>query len=466
MTEGLSNLDGDLASIIETALRAVDAGTLVEAACCIDVPARTLQIRQHAISLTNVQRIRVVGAGKAAGKMAAGLEVSIGEQAKALGVEISGQVNVTDANVIECGRVNVIGCRPSGYNFPTEKVVQQTQVVANIVKGLQAGDVCLALISGGGSALLELPKIPLKDLVAVSKALSQSGADILCLNTVRQCLSAVKAGGLARMMPAEVLTPMTGLIISDVIGDNLAMVSSGPTVVDAPLQIKAAAEILHRMLAPSQIPDSVAAVLKQSPKTETSVSSVDNILIGNIHTAIDAATTAARRAGFEIANSVHASIDACANVAQLARQYARYVASWPQSAKPTALIAGGEPTVRLADSPGIGGRNLQLTAMVLEEIIQLETVPNKIQFASVGTDGEDGSAPVAGGWFDQELAHRLVSDDHLRMELKRAIRTNDCYRFFHWVGYCINPPSDVQTNVCDLQIMLIEPKKTSGISSG
>ena len=454
MKEDLSNLDGHLASIIETAIRAVDAQRLMKAACRIDVPSTTLHIKQHAVSLANVKRIRVVGAGKASGKMAAGLQDAIGEQAKELAIEISGQVNVPDDRVIECGGVKVVGCRPAGYNFPTEKVVRQTRLVANIVKDLQAGDVCLALISGGGSALLELPKIPLEDLVAVSKALSHGGADIERLNTVRQCLSAVKAGGLARMMPDEALVPMVGLIISDVIGDNLAMVSSGPTVVDALGQIESATEILHRDLTPEQIPESVIAILKQTPKTKPKVPSVDNILIGNNQTAVDAATTTARTAGFKIASSELANIDTCANMAQLARQYARYVASCAQSAKPVALITGGEPTVQLNDSPGTGGRNLQLTAMVLEEILNLKPISVPVQFASVGTDGEDGSAPVAGGWFDQSLVTRLITDKQLRLKLQRSIKTNYCYRFFESVGCCINSPADVQTNVCDLQIML------------
>ena len=139
---------------------------------------------------------------------------------------------------------------------------------------------------------------------------------------------------------------------------------------------------------------------------------------------------------------------------QLGHQYARYAASCAQSAKASALIVGGEPTVHLTDEPGIGGRNLQLTAIVLQELLQSETAPKEIQFASVGTDGEDGSASVAGGWFDQALLDRVAGDAHLRQELKRSIAANDCYSFFNSVGYCVQSPADVQTNVCDLQIML------------
>ena len=454
MGTDLPSLKGQLAAIVRSAVSSVDAAALVKAACRIDVPSRSLHIQEHSISLADVKRICVVGAGKASAKMAAGLEDAIGGQTKELGIEISGQVNVPDDKVIATSCVKVIGCRPPGYNYPTEKVVQQTDVVANIVKDLQVGDVCLALISGGGSALLELPKIPLEDLVAVSKALSHSGADIESLNTVRRCLSEVKAGGLARMKPAGAQIPMTSMIISDVIGDDLAMVSSGPTVIDAPKQIESASEILYRYLASEQIPKSVKELLEQSSETKLEKTFVTNILIGNNQTAVDAAMEAARAAGFEIANSQHANLDACTDVTQLGRQYARYVASCAQSAKPVALITGGEPTVQLNDSPGTGGRNLQLTAMVLEEILSLKSVSVPVQFASVGTDGEDGSAPVAGGWFDQSLVTRLITDKQLRLKLQRSIKTNYCYRFFESVGCCINSPADVQTNVCDLQIML------------
>jgi hydroxypyruvate reductase len=311
-----------------------------------------------------------VGAGKASGKMAAGLEKAIGTQVRQLAIEFSGQVNVPDDRVIDCGEVKVVGCRAAGYNFPTEKVVRQTEVITSIVKDLRAGDVCLTLISGGGSALLELPKVPLEDLVAVSKALSHSGADIGCLNTVRQCLSEVKAGGLARMKPSGALIPMIGLIISDVIGDNLAMVSSGPTVMDAPRKNEVAAEILHRYLDQDQIPQSVTTILQQTPISKSKQSAVDNVLVGNNQTAIDAAIATARQAGFEIACPDRAGIDACANVVDIGRQYAQYVASCLRDRKPTALITGGEPTVQLSNSPGTGGRNLQLTAVVLEELLQ------------------------------------------------------------------------------------------------
>ena len=456
---------GHLAAIVGGALSSVDAAVLVKAACRIDVTSQTLYVGPHAVSLANVKRIRVVGAGKASGKMAAGLEAAIGGQAEELGIEISGQVNVPDDKVVVTSGVKVIGCRPPGYNYPTEKVVQQTDVVVNIVKDLQPGDVCLALISGGGSALLELPKVPLEDLVAVSKALSHGGADIESLNTVRRCLSEVKAGGLARMKPSDSDLSMISMIISDVIGDDLAMVSSGPTVVDAPRQIESASVILQRYLSPDQIPESVTEFFELptvSPETKLKEPSVKNILIGNNQTAVDAVTAAARAAGFEIVNSKHDNLDPCADVTQLGHQYARYVASCAQLAKPTALISGGEPTVQLIESPGSGGRNLQLTAIVLQELVKSETAPEEIQFAAVGTDGEDGSAPVAGGWFDQKLLGRLASDANLRQELQRSIAANDCYSFFHTVGYCVQSPADVQTNVCDLQIMLTGSTATDG----
>ncbi len=415
----------------------------------------------------------------------------LAQQAGELAIEISGQVNVPDDKVVAASGVKVIGCRPPGYNFPTEKVVQQTGVVANIVKDLQVGDVCLALISGGGSALLELPTIPLDDLVALSKALSHHGVEIESINAVRRCLSKVKAGGLARMKPAGLAIPMISLIISDVISDNLAMISSGPTVIDADLtpssllaDRKVALAVLHRHLDAQQIPESAAAALQPSlaaplhikfqPTTDADADDepIQNVLVGNNRTAVDAAIGTARSAGYDVLSFGRARLDPYSDVNQLGEQYAKIIVSLTETEKPSALITpmalitGGEPTVALCDSPGQGGRNLQLTAVVLDELLQSETVLKNIQFASVGTDGEDGSAPVAGGWFDQNLLARLKSDANLRQELKRAIAGNDCYEFFRSVGHCVESSADVQTNVCDLQILLIGCAPATGRQNG
>jgi len=403
--------------------------------------------------------------------MAAGLEEAIADQADQLSIEIIGQVNVPDDKVVATRAVKVVGCRPPGYNFPTEKVVGQTKVVADLVRNLRRGDLCLALISGGGSALLELPKIPLEDLVSLSKSLSDVGADIESLNTVRRCLSQVKAGGLARMKPTGLGIEMASLIISDVVGDNLAMISSGPTVIDSAetygdeaAQRKAALEILHRRLEVKQIPESVTKLLSSPVESTTEVNggSVENILIGSNRIAVQAATDAARSAGYEVA-TVDDDLNPYAEVSQLGRAYAQSIARYAESEKPWALITGGEPTVTLCESPGRGGRNLQLTAVVLQEMLQLETAPREIHFASVGTDGEDGTAPVAGGWFDRALIDRIASDVDLRVELERCISTNDCYSFFNSVGHCVELPEGVQTNVCDLQILLIRPSVTVGL---
>jgi len=454
------NSDGSLDAVINAALLSVDAATLVKAACQIDVPSQTLQIKQHSFSLAGVKRICVVGAGKASGKMAAGLEEVIAEQADHLSIEIVGQVNVPDDKIIATRGIEVIGCRSPGDNLPTEKVVQQTEAIVGFVKGFQEGDLCIALISGGGSALLELPKIPLEDLVFVSKALSQRGADIESLNTFRRCVSHVKAGGLARMLPEGLPIPMVGMIISDVISDNLGMVSSGPTVVDEFAneldQRRKALEVLRQFMDDQEIPASVLELLQSTVEAPTEVTSspVTNILIGNNQVAVQAASDAARSVGYDLVAPDQASLDPNGNVNQLGRQYARYLATGTGAENAAALIVGGEPTVSLCESPGTGGRNLQLAAIVLDELLGFETAPAEVQFASVGTDGEDGTAPVAGAWFNQRLLDRLAGDANLRQNLKSAMVNNDCYPFFSGLGYCIESPANVETNVCDLQILL------------
>ncbi len=463
---------GHLVNIIDAAVSAVDAAALVQCACRIDALTKALWVGQHRLPLAGVRRICVIGAGKAARRMVIGLEESIAARAEEIGIEIFGQVNVPDdkndskigGKIATARHVKVVGCRPPGHNFPTERVVRETKVVVELVRTLQPGDICLALISGGGSALLELPKVPLVDLVAVSKALSHSGADIESLNTVRRCLSQVKAGGLAQMKPAGSAIPLLGMIISDVISDDLAMISSGPTVIDSVqkstdiLSPSAAANaVLQRFLTPGQIPKSVTACL-QSPTgpvaNEPNDRAVKNILIGNNQTAIDRAARAARELGYVILSCDRQCLDPNTNVNQLGRQYAQFAEDHAQPDASWALIIGGEPTVTLCQSPGVGGRNLQLAAVVLERLLASGIDTAAIRYASVGTDGEDGTAPAAGGWFDGELLERVAAAATLQRKLRQSIANNDCYTFFDALGYSLGTLPDIQTNVCDLQVML------------
>ena len=188
----------------------------------------TLSIADEAIDLRRVERIAIVGAGKAAGAMAVALENVLGPRLLAE-KNVTGWINVPDDCLVPTQRVTLHAGRPAGINEPRPEGVEGTQRILEIVSALGPNDLCFCLLTGGGSALLPapLPEISLDEKIAVTRLLSAAGANIEQLNTVRRQLSLVKGGGLARACGAGRLVT---LVISDVLGDPLELIASGPTV--------------------------------------------------------------------------------------------------------------------------------------------------------------------------------------------------------------------------------------------
>ena len=440
--------------------RAVDAGTLVEQACRFDTQTNNLEFCamsgvKTSVALSGKSAIKVVGAGKAAGKMAIGLEQALREHEGLF--TLTGQVNVPEDRVVATEHISVIGCRPPGYNFPTDRVLAESQTIANTVQALAPQDVCIALICGGGSALLELPKVPLEDLVKVSKQLSQQGASIEELNTVRRCLSQVKAGGLTHMMPVDHLSGMTALIISDVISDDLGMVSSGPTVISTTspeADCVNAMRVMNKYFPNGGAPNSVTVCLAQEPTIRRATATANQVLIGNHQVAVDAAKSAAVSLGYQPPENVSPTFDVNTDVTLVANQFLDLLLKNQNTAKPWCLVTGGEPTVMLCDTPGTGGRNLQLAATLLALIVQHGNVGREFEFVSGGTDGEDGTALAAGGWFDQTLVKMLIDDGDELEFLNQCIATNDCDTFFRKHDRLVLLDKAIQTNVCDLHVLL------------
>ena len=209
------------------------------------VEGRTLVIGVDRLDLDRIGRIAVVGAGKAGAGMAAAVEEVLGpgllEQK-----QVTGWVNVPEDCVRLLARIHLHGARPPGVNEPTAAGVQGAEEILRIVESLGPDDLCLCLLSGGGSALLPAPVegITLDDKLAVTRHLSAAGANIQELNTVRKQLSRIKGGGLARACRAGRLV---SLIISDVLGDPLDVIASGPTVPDTSTP-EAALEVLDRFV--------------------------------------------------------------------------------------------------------------------------------------------------------------------------------------------------------------------------
>ena len=419
---------------------------------------------EEPIDLEQVRRIVVVGAGKAGAGMAIAVEDVLGpvwSESK----QLAGLVNVPADCVRERDsnspagalprRIRLHAAREPGRNEPTAAGVAGTQDMLRLVESLGEHDLCLALISGGGSALMPAPAegITLADKLAVTRFLSAAGADIRQLNTVRKQLSRVKGGGLARACPAGTLV---SLIISDVLGDPLDLIASGPTVIDRSTPGEALA-ILHEFdPGEAEIPAAIYELLRNKPASaepEPFRCTVRNLVLGNNATAVDAAGIEAERLGYS-----HAMI-AARGPEGLAEPIGRHLADMavkmrdanPAAIEPDCLITGGESVVRLVDEAerGLGGRNQQLALSTLIRLVELG--PEGISLVSAGTDGEDGPTDAAGAVVDAEIIARAQ-----RLSLNPAdfLRRNDAYRFFEPLGGLLKT-GPTHTNVCDVRVITV-----------
>lgn len=448
-------LRSDALAIWQAGVDAVRPQRLVPEHLAVD--RHTLAIGALEIPLAEIGRIKVVGCGKAGAGMVQAVEAVLGSellQAK----QVAGLVNVPADCVVETKAVQLIAARPAGQNEPTPAGVAATEQMVALVGALRPDDVCLCLISGGGSALLELP-IPgfaLQDLVELTRDLSAAGATIQQLNAVRRELSEVKGGGLARATRAGRLV---SLILSDVLGDDLATIASGPTVLAEP-NPQLAAETLaalgvaetpagRRAMAILHEPQPTAPVRSATEQKATGCE-VTNLVIGNNATAVDAAGIAAERLGY--AHAMHVARPPEGEAEQVAAELARLARQMQTCAGPDCLISGGEPTVRLAapDQRGLGGRNQQLALAALQAIDDWQS----IALLSGGTDGEDGPTDAAGAVVDAEVARQAAN---LGLDPGDYLRRNDAYRYFKQTGGLIQT-GPTHTNVCDLRVVTVDQK--------
>lgn len=406
-------------------------------------------------------RLVVVGAGKAGAGMAAAIEAAIGEDLLARTV---GFVNVPEDCVRPLRRIVLHGARPAGVNEPVQAGVDGAARILSLVESLSENDLCLVLISGGGSALLPAPidGVSLKDKQIVTRLLMHGGATIHELNCVRKQLSRIKGGGLARA--ARVGTLIT-LIISDVAGDPLDVIASGPTVSDASSPAEAIA-ILNRLISDtSSIPESVVTALREKTRREQTAVPIDstriqNVILGNNQSAVDAASARAYELGFRVeSESERGGI-----ASEFGRELARKCLGLRDSgaALPACLISGGEPTVRLAetDQPRKGGRNQELVLAACDELGADDG--HGLVILSGGTDGEDGPTDAAGAWLDADVLHEMRSR---RLDPRSFLAINNSYPFFEQTGgLLLTGPT--HTNVMDLRVALIDRVDPGSTSTG
>ena len=431
----------DAEAIWTAAMRAVQPERLVAARLSLEGGGRQLchdrQPLDPPLRLDDVDRIMVVGAGKAAAGMAAAMERLLGPEGLARH-RVTGLVSVPAG----CGRrlaaIEVRETRPAKANLPTPAVVQATREIMTTISQLRSRDLAIALITGGGSALLAAPKegISLDEKIAVTRRLSESGADIATLNAARRQLSVVKGGGLARACTAGNLLV---LVLSDVIGDNLDVIASGPCM---PLE-------------PSTPPGSWTP-----PGTWTTPRGchVRHVIVGDNGTTVAAAAAAARQRGYTVVQSVaddcqqEASAEAVG--ARLATDAVAILAAARRDGRPRALIAGGEATVTVPADHGLGGRNQQTVLAAIDAVNQTGVPwPTGLLIASVGTDGEDGPTDAAGGYADAAVVAEI---ERLDLDVPKALARCDAYPLLAAAGGLIRT-GPTGTNVADIRIVLARP---------
>lgn len=443
-----AQLRRDALQIWQAGLEAIKSDRLVRE--CVRVRDGVLEIGRQSLDLGAIHRIAVVGAGKAGAGMAAGLEAALGDDILR-DKNVTGWINVPENCVRTLKRIHLHAARPAGVNEPTQAGVDGSREILRLVSSLTQDDLCIALISGGGSALLPLPVegVTLDDKLAVTRHLSAAGANIEELNTVRKQLSQIKGGGLARACGAGQLF---ALVISDVLGDPLDLIASGPTVL-SDASADRALEVLERYAARAAgISQRVFEALANfaGHQGQPTHCQVTNQVIGNNATAVSAAVLEARRLGYKAEGISAAASEGFAE--EVGRHLADRAAEMRSAPGPDCLVSGGEPTVKLVESAkrGMGGRNQQL---VLAAAQRLQSDGARgILILSGGTDGEDGPTDAAGAWVDQGIVEAARRS---KLDPDEYLRRNDAYHWFEPLGALVKTgPTD--TNVCDLRIVLVD----------
>ena len=412
----------------------------------VQIDAGILWICEHEIDLRDFDRIVVVGAGKASGAMAVAVEQVLGDSLIAE-KSVQGWVNVP-ADCIQSTRViHLHSARPAGVNEPQPEGVAGTKEILNLVESLSPRDLCLSLISGGGSALLPQPidGVSLESKVAITRQLAAAGADINELNAVRREISVVKGGGLAEHCSAGQLV---SLILSDVMGDDLETIASGPTVPRQPTPQQALDVLTKYHLANTPAGQKISRVLRQNPRKHIATQSTTeplNVVIGNNALAVDSAGIEAEKLGYSHAMISENPVDCSAEA--VGRHMAATAKSMRDKAGPDCLISGGESVVELVEEAkrGKGGRNQQVALAAFCELPDW----SQLALVSAGTDGEDGPTDAAGAVVDQQIA--TASTNFNAADYRNR---NDAYEFFRQTGGLFKT-GPTGTNVCDLRVVCV-----------
>ncbi len=414
----------------------------------VDLPDTPFQT-----DLSRFDKVLVLGTGKATAKMALALEKILGSRIH------DGFISVKTGHTED---LSLIRTREAAHPVPDENSVAAAREMERLAGEADEKTLVINLISGGGSALLCSPyedrhhRLTLEEKQEVTRLLLSCGADITEINGLRKHLSGLKGGRLAALLyPAVSLN----LILSDVIGDVLSAIASGPTTRDPPTLAEAGG-ILDKYRLWDRIPGAAAAVIRggmagdipETPKPGDRVfEKVTNILIGTNRDALVTAEEKAKSLGY------HTAALTC-RLSGEARDAARFLHGAAEDIRdhelliprPACLLAGGETTVTLKGS-GLGGRNQEMALAFLDLLSRDSRGGENLFFLSGGTDGNDGPTDAAGAFADAGLIRRA---EELSLDTGAYLENNDSYHFFEAAGGLLKT-GPTNTNVCDLQIILI-----------
>ena len=431
--------------LLAAALEAVEPGQAVRRALSASGDGERLIVGGRELRLPDYRRLIVVGAGKASAPMAAALEDVIGDA-----LPIEGSVTVRYGHAAPTRYVRI---REASHPVPDAAGASATRAIAELLEGADEPDLVICVISGGGSALLTLPAdgISIEDLQRTTDALLRSGATINEINVVRKHLDRVKGGGLARLAaPAQLVT----LVLSDVVGNPLDAIASGPTVADTSTFADAAAVFdCYALwdLVPTSVVERLRAGLAggiaDTPKPGDAVFERTVVaVVGSNLLACEAAARAASSMGFQVLVLTTYVEGEAREVGRVLAGLLREIdASGHPLARPCCVIAGGETTVTVRGS-GQGGRNQELA---LSAAFALRGVPD-VLLASIGTDGSDGPTDAAGAFVDGTTLDRATA---LGLDAARSLSENDSYTFFDRLGDLIRT-GPTNTNVNDVIFLL------------
>jgi glycerate 2-kinase len=436
-----SRTSNDVLKALEEALKTASPRSILRKK--LKLRSEKLIVDSIKLDLRKFDRLIVIGGGKAAASMATELETLLGERIT------SGVVNIPDYLKVP-DRKRRIEFHRATHPVPSEKGINGVKAMLKLVGEPSKKDLIICLITGGGSALLPMPikGLKLSDEKAATNLLLKSGAPIEEINCVRKHLSAIKGGRLAeKLYPARVIT----MIISDVVGDKLDEIASGPTVPDPTTysdvtRILKSYEIWKKM--PKRVRELVEDGENDTPKPGSKVfASISNVLVGTNEQSCFAALNSLKKSGYNARIlSTHIQGEA--------REVGRLYAGILRDMKPhSAIVAGGETTVTITGAAGKGGRNQELAMSTAIGIADLESAV----VASMGTDGVDGPTDAAGALADSTSTQRAEKKG---LDARELLHEHSSYNFFNELGDLI-VTGPTGTNVNDITILARSPRNVS-----